>query len=88
MAAGLPISMVPLQRYEEASKRIEAIYKEEDPEAAYRQAARLGIDYLIVGPPERASFPHFEAALRSRPSRFRETFHSGDVSVFMLEGGS
>ncbi len=88
MAAGLPISMVPLRPYEEASRKIEAIYKEEDPDAAFRQAAQLGIDYLIVGPPERASFPGFEAMLRSRPARFRETFKSGDVSVFMLEGGS
>ena len=31
-------------------------------------------------------FPDFEATLRSRPSRFREAFRSGDVSVFMLEG--
>ena len=88
MAAGLPISMVPLRPYEEASRKIEAIYKEEDPDAAFRQAAQLGIDYLIVGPPERASFPGFEAMLRSRPARFRETFKSADVSVFMLEGGS
>ena len=88
MAAGLPISMVPLRPYEEASRKIEAIYKEENPDAAFRQAAQLGIDYLIVGPPERASFPGFEAMLRSRPARFRETFKSGDVSIFMLEGGS
>ncbi|HEY7502244.1 MAG TPA: hypothetical protein VH740_27235 [Vicinamibacterales bacterium] len=88
MAAGLPISMVPLQRYEDASRKIETLYNERDPEAVFREAARLGIDYLIVGPPERASFPEFEATLRSRPSRFRETFHSGDVSIFMLEGGS
>jgi hypothetical protein len=88
MSAGLPISMVPLKRYEDASARIEALYKETDPEAAFRQAARLGIDYLIVGPPERAAFPDFEPTLRSRPSRFREAFRSGEVSVFMLEAGS
>jgi hypothetical protein len=88
MAAGIPISMVPLQRYEEASKRIEALYKDSDPDAVYREAARLGIDYLMVGPPERAAFPQFEQTLRSKPSRFRETFHRGDVSIFMIEGGS
>jgi hypothetical protein len=58
-----------------------------DPDAAFSRAARLGIDYLIVGPPERKMFPDFEATLRSRPSRFREAFRSGDVSVYMLEGG-
>jgi hypothetical protein len=88
MSAGLPISMVPLQRYEAASKNILSLYGEQDPEAAFKRAAHLGIDYLVVGPPERKAFPAFERTLRSHPSRFREAFRSGDVSVFMLEGGS
>ena len=87
LSAGLPISMVPLAKYQEASGRVMALYQEHDPDTAYRLAARLGIDYLIVGPPERKMFPDFEATLRSRPSRFREAFRSGDVSIFMLEGG-
>jgi len=87
MSAGLPISMVPLTKYEAASGKVMALYQEHDPDAAFSQAARLGIDYLIVGPPERKMFPDFEATLRSRPSRFREAFRSGEVSVFMLEGG-
>jgi hypothetical protein len=88
MSAGLPISMVPLAPYEAASQRVLALYQERDPEEAFSQAARLGIDYLVVGPPERRSFPAFEETLRSRPARFRETFRSGEVSIFMLEGGS
>ena len=87
MAAGLPISMVPLARYEEASLKVLALYQERDPDAAFSRAARLGIDYLIVGPPERKMFPDFEATMRARPSRFREAFRSGDVSVYLLEGG-
>ena len=86
MSAGLPISMVPLAKYEEASGRVMELYRERDPDAAFARAAQLGIDYLLVGPPERKMFPDFEATLRSRPSRFREAFRSGDVSVFMLEG--
>jgi hypothetical protein len=88
MSAGLPISMVPLQPYEAASRNVRWLYEEEDPEAAFKRAAHLGIDYLVVGPPERKAFPKFEQTLRSHPSRFREAFRSGDVSVFMLEGGS
>ena len=87
MSAGLPISMVPLAKYEEASSKVLALYQEHDPDAAFGRAARLGIDYLIVGPPERKMFPDFEATLRARPSRFREAFRSGDVSIYMLEGG-
>ena len=87
MSAGLPISMVPLTRYEAASAKVLALYEERNPDAAFDRAARLGIDYLIVGPPERRQFPQFESTLRARPSRFREAFRSGDVSIFMLEGG-
>lgn len=87
MSAGLPISMVPLAKYEAASQKVMALYQEQDPDVAFDRAARLGIDYLVVGPPERRMFPHFEATLRSKPSRFREAFRSGDVSIYMLEGG-
>jgi hypothetical protein len=87
LSAGLPISMVPLAKYEEASAKVLALYQERDPDAAFTRAARLGIDYLIVGPPERKMFPEFEATLRARPGRFREAFRSGNVSIYMLEGG-
>ncbi len=88
MAAGLPISMVPLQPYEAASNQVRAVFEQADAEEAYRRAARLRIDYLLVGPPERKAFPNFEQTLRSSPARFREAFRSGEVSVFMLEAGS
>jgi hypothetical protein len=88
MSAGLPISMVPLAPYEAASGKVQALYQARDAETAFSLAAHLGIDYLIVGPPERKLFPAFESTLRSSPKRFREAFRSGDVSVFMLEGGS
>lgn len=88
LAAGLPISMTPLQPYEEASGQVRALFEQSDAEEAFRRAARLRIDYLLVGPPERKAYPKFEEALRSNPNRFREAFRSGDVSIFMLEGGS
>jgi hypothetical protein len=88
MSAGLPISMVPLDRYEAASQRVRAIYEARDGRAAFKLAAHMGIDYLIVGPPERKAYPGFEQVLRAHPAGFREAFRSGEVSVFMLEGGS
>jgi hypothetical protein len=87
MAAGLPISMVPLAPYQRASERVRAIYQAQDPDTAYERAAHLGIDYLLVGRPERRSYPDFEAVVRSKPSQFREVFHNSEVTIFMLEGG-
>jgi hypothetical protein len=87
MSAGLPISMVPLAKYEAASGRVLELFQEHDPDEAYNRAARLGIDYLILGPPERSKYPEFEATLRARPGRFREAFRSGDVAIYLVEGG-
>ena len=84
MSAGLPISMVPLAKYEEASGRVLALYQERDPDAAFDRAARLGIDYLLVGPPERKMFPGLrghaslapEPLSRSVPQRRRLGLHA------------
>ena len=84
MSAGLPISMVPLQRYEEASSQVLELYRETNPDSAFTRAASLGIDYIVIGPPERRQFPQFEATLRAKPERFREVFRRGDVTIFML----
>ena len=53
MATGLPISMVPLAKYQQASAAIRTIF-DEAPLAAYERAVRAGINYVMVGPPERA----------------------------------
>jgi hypothetical protein len=86
MAAGLPISMVPLQKYETASIHVRELYQNLDAEATYLSAAKLGIDYLIVGEPERQAYPDFEGVLRSSPARFREVFHANEVSLYLVEG--
>jgi hypothetical protein len=87
MAAGLPISMVPLQKYEAASAQVRALYQDTDPRAAYQRAAQLGIDYLIVGPPERQAYPAFEDMLASSPVHFRPVFKRSAVALYAVEGG-
>ena len=85
MSAGLPISMVPLDKYEAASAQVRALYQETDPVSAHDRANRLGIDYLIVGVPEQRAYPHIQEVLRSRVDLFREAFHRGDVSIYYVE---
>jgi hypothetical protein len=84
MAAGLPISMIPIDKYHEASARVREVYATTDPQEVYARAARLRIDYLFVGNPEREAHPHFEAVLRSRPDLFPEVFSEGSVAIFYL----
>jgi hypothetical protein len=84
MAAGLPISMIPLEKYEAASERVREVYRQEDAERAYAAAAPLRIDYLFIGAPERAAHPGLEDALRERPDLFQPVFQQGSVSIYYL----
>lgn len=81
MAAGLPISMVPLAKYQEASAEIRTIYDEE-PLFAYEHAVRAGINYVIVGPPERAGHEGVEKRFDSLPDLLPRVFNNGSISIY------
>jgi hypothetical protein len=84
MAAGLPISMVPLRPYEEASERIRALFRLTEATRIYLAAIDNGIGYLVVGDPERTAYPQFELALQSKPHLFVERIRAGPVTVFQV----
>ncbi len=69
MAVGMPLSMVPLRKYQEGADRVQWIYDAPDPRVAFTLAERFGIDYLVVGPPERTAHPGVETAVGGRPRR-------------------
>jgi hypothetical protein len=81
MAAGIPISMIPLAKYEKASAEIRLIY-EETPLFAYERAARAHVNYIIVGPPERAAHPGVEDRFNSIPNQLAPVFKNGSISVY------
>ena len=83
MAAGLPISMVPLSKYQEASANVRMIYDEE-PLAAYEHAVRAGINYIIVGPPERGVHDGVEARFATVPDLLPEVFRNGTIAVYAV----
>lgn len=82
MAAGLPISMVPLDKYQAASRRVKEIYTAPDARSAHGRAKEMRIDYLIVGPPEREAYPAFEAMLDAQPFLFQTVLHNGSMSIY------
>jgi len=88
MSAGLPISMVPLRKYEQASAPVTALFAATDASAACDAAARLRIDYLVVGAPERQAYPRFEPLLQSRPDLFAQVFDGESVAVYQLRGAA
>ncbi|HEX6162449.1 MAG TPA: hypothetical protein VFZ31_03725 [Vicinamibacterales bacterium] len=83
MAAGLPISMVPLAKYERASAEIRLLY-EEPPLLAYERAVRAGVDFILVGPPERDAHPGVEDRFNSIPSQLRLAFRNGTIAIYEI----
>ena len=85
MAAGLPISMIPLAKYQEASHAVRQIY-DEPPLFAYERAVRAGINYIIVGPPERSVHEGVEARFDSLPDLLPRVFRNGTISIYAVHG--
>ena len=85
MAGGLPISMVPLEKYEAASREVQTVFTADSALAAHQRASQLGIDYVFVGPPERQANPHFEARIGQRPDLFQPAFRNNTISIYFVE---
>ena len=81
MAAGIPISMVPLAKYQHASAEIRLIY-DEPPLFAYERAVRARVNYVLVGPPERNTHPGVEDRFASIPEQMPLVFKNGTISVY------
>lgn len=85
LSAGLPISMVPLDKYVYESSRIRRIYDEEVGEA-YDRARRNGVQFVFVGPPERTAHPGVESRFDSIPDLLPVVFRNGTISIYRVNG--
>ncbi|MEW6319919.1 MAG: hypothetical protein AB1635_02400 [Acidobacteriota bacterium] len=84
MAAGLPIAMIPLRPYEDASSLVrDGVYRANAQEA-WAVAHRMGIDVLLVGPPERRHYDRIEARLDARPDLFPPLFRNASVTLYAV----
>lgn len=84
MAAGIPLSMVPLKPYQKASERVRKIYMSTNPKFIAHQSQQLGIDYLVVGNKERAAYPQFENILDAHINTFPRVFKNNALSVYAV----
>jgi hypothetical protein len=83
MGVGLPISMVPLLKYQEGSRVIQWMY-DASAGTAYDLAAREGIDYIVVGEPERRAHPGVEQRFSAQPDLLPQVFHNDALSVYAV----
>jgi hypothetical protein len=84
MATGLPLSMIPLAKYEAANQQISQVYQSPSAEQAYDGVTRHCIDYLVIGPPERAKYPQLEPLLDEDKARFVPAFRNGTLTVYYV----
>jgi len=84
MAVGLPLSMVPLMKYQVGAGRIHRLYHADSAATAYELAVRFGIDYLVVGPPERLAHHGIEARWGTTPDLLPLVFRNDALSIFSV----
>jgi uncharacterized membrane protein len=85
MAAGLPISMIPLRPYREAADKVRNIFKNGSAADAYATATLMDVDYLLVGEPERRAYAAGVARIAERPDLFAPVFSNDAITVYRVE---
>jgi hypothetical protein len=84
MAAGMPISMIPLRKYRDASDRMRRMFQASEPSAVHQQAVAFGIDYFYIGPAERTAYPAIARLLDAAPQWFAPVFHNDAVTIYRV----
>jgi uncharacterized membrane protein len=85
MAAGLPIAMIPMQPYQEATDMVgEQVFAHGKAKERAAAARRMGIDYLWVGPDDRDEHPDLMAVLESRADLFPVVYRNRDVVIYWV----
>ncbi len=84
MAAGLPISLMYTPEYGKQSQLAHSMYLQDDPEAAWKIAKQLGVDYIYEDDVERRNGSGAESFIKA-PARFERVFHQGDVEVYRVK---
>jgi hypothetical protein len=84
MAAGLPISLLPLPEYPAASEVVRALYQTTNADEASRIARRLRIDYLYVDQADTEAYAQGVAKFDTNPGLFTKVFSSGDARVYRV----
>ncbi len=85
MAAGIPISMIPRGKYVARSEVIHReIFGNRDAGRAHDTAATYGIDYLLVGRPEREANPGCDERFDRARGLFTLLFRNSEVSLYRV----
>jgi hypothetical protein len=84
MAAGLPISLLPLPDYEQRSSMVRTLFATSDVDQALAIARRLRIDYLYVDQADAAAYPDGVRKFDERQDLFERVFADDDVRIYRV----
>lgn len=84
LAVGLPISMVPLHKYEEGSRRSAWLFETSSASGAHEFAVRNGIQYVYLGGPERKRHPGAPQRFDGAPELFEPVFRNGEIAIYRV----
>ncbi len=84
MGVGLPISMVPLDKYRSGAKQVQWLFDVQEPAAARAYAARHHIDFLLIGPPEREAHPGVETRFDREPILLPLVYRNPTISIYQV----
>jgi hypothetical protein len=80
MAAGLPISLLPMPDYEIASAAVQQLFRTADGREGWQIAHARGIQYLYVDGADRAAYPG--GVTKFAPPYFERVFENGEVEIY------
>ena len=79
MAAGDPISLLPIPEYKERSGTVKRIFETDDTKEGYTLARRLRLDYIYVDQDDLRAYPSGTQKFDAHPELFERVFANGSV---------
>jgi hypothetical protein len=84
MAAGLPISLLPVPAYRVRSRQVRDIFRAPEAGRAHDIARRLGIDYLWIDANERRAYQRGVAMIDAASGYFKPVYRNSEVAIYQV----
>ena len=84
MAAGIPISLLPIPEYQERSETVKRIFETDDPQAGSALARRLRLNYLYVDQDDLGAYPAGTQKFDLHPELFERVFANRSVRIYRV----
>jgi hypothetical protein len=84
MAAGQPISLLPVPEYKEKSEQVRTVFATTNVTDALTTARRLRLDYLYVDDEDVRAYPEGTRKFDEHPESFERVFSNSEVRIYRV----